>query len=250
MGYGWLRYFDKEVRLHQMTSSKEEILNEYYESIYTKYLFGKSIQSRGIKYFESILERKWEPKRILKNVLEVGSGNGEHFPYVAHYPSESYIALDIRKNNINLEELNLPIEFRRVIKFVQGDVHKLEFEEDHFDRVISTCIFHHLDDPMQALAEIRRVTKPSGEINIAMPTDPGIANQVVKKFVSYPRMRKFTNFDPRLIYALEHRNHIGGLITLIKHVFDSDSLSLDYYPFRIKSWNLNLAVVARIKKKN
>lgn len=229
-----------------MNLRREDFLNDYYEKIYDKYLFDSSLQSRGINYFEKLLEKHWATDSDITNVLEVGAGKGEHLSYVKIFPSSAYVALDLRKIDVDLTSLGLHPDFQKVIQFRQGDVHSLNFEDEYFDRVSSTCLFHHLEDPLKALYEIRRVTKIGGQIRIAMPTDPGIANQFVKKIVSYPRLRKLTSYDPKLIYALEHRNHIGGLIQLIKTVFDQDSLQFEYYPFKVKSWNLNLAVVAGI----
>jgi ubiquinone/menaquinone biosynthesis C-methylase UbiE len=228
---------------------REELLKDYYEKVYDKYLFDSSIQSRGIDYFEKLLEKNWTSDSNLINVLEVGAGKGEHLRYVKNLPTNSYVALDLRKVEVDVKSLGLHLDFQRVVKFEQGDVHALKFDDNYFDRVSSTCLFHHLEDPLKALYELRRVTRTGGQIRIAMPTDPGIANQIVKRFVSYPRLRKITSFDPKLIYALEHRNHIAGLIQLIKTVFAEDSLQFEYYPLKVRSWNLNLAVVAGITVK-
>lgn len=232
-----------------MNLRREEFLNHYYEEVYDKYLFDCSLQARGIDYFEKLLEKRWASNSDLMNVLEVGAGKGEHLKYVKDFPTQSYVALDLRKVQMDLNHLGLPLDFQKVIRFMQGDVHALKFNDNYFDRVSSTCLFHHLEDPLTALYELRRVTKAGGEIRIAMPTDPGIANQIVKRFISYPRLRKITSHDPKLIYALEHRNHVGGLIQLIKNVFADDYLKFEYYPFKARSWNLNLAVVAGIRVK-
>ena len=98
------------------------------------------------------------------------------------------------------------------------------------------------------LLEVRRASKTGGEIAFVIPTDPGWMNQIVKKYISYPRMKKFTKLNPKLFYALEHKNHVGGILELIKYVFRNDQLELHYRPFRFKSWNLNLLVVAKITK--
>jgi ubiquinone/menaquinone biosynthesis C-methylase UbiE len=228
--------------------TKDEILNHYYEEIYSNYLFGKSIQSSGIKYFENLVEKKWNLNHNLEDVLEVGSGSGEHFPYVKQFPTKSYVALDIREIDVDLNSTDLDPNFKNVIKFAKGDVQNLNFESNTFDRVVSTCLLHHVDEPLKALQEMRRVTKVGGEIGISLPTDPGLLNQLIKKVVSYPRIRKFTDLDPKLIYSLEHRNHIGGLLAIVDYVFRNDHLTIEYYPFKIKSWNLNVAVVVKVVK--
>jgi hypothetical protein len=59
-------------------------------------------------------------------------------------------------------------------------------------------------------------------------------------------MRKQGIKDPRLIYALEHPNQIGGLVTLARHVFGNDILRVTFEPFKIHSWNFNLMVVLHV----
>ena len=53
------------------------------------------------------------------------------------------------------------------LRFVQGDIQQLPFEDATFDRCYADRIFIHLPDPHLALAELVRVTKPGGKILIA-----------------------------------------------------------------------------------
>ena len=186
------------------------------------------------------------PLDAIDNVLEIGSGKGEHLPFVKQSPRKSYVCLDIRrvKKAQILESLSLPLA--GVVKFVQGNAENIPFPDDYFDRTLATCLLHHVDDPLQVLLEMRRVTKNTGEIAFVLPTDPGLLNRLVKRLVSFPRMRKISKYDPNLIYALEHRNHISGLIELIKFVYQEDRLKFHFAPFKIHSWNLNLLCVVHI----
>ena len=228
---------------------KSKILDYYYTSVYQEYLFSNSLQSKGINYFEKQLERVWQNTKLkIANTLEIGSGQGEHLPYVKSFPSEGYYCLDIREVNADRIKAKVTPELAAVLNFVKADAEAIPFAGNFFDRVLSTCLLHHVDDPLQVLLEMRRVTNLNGEIAIALPTDPGILNQLVKRFISIPRMRRISKYDPRLIYALEHQNHISGLLELIKYVFQNDQLKIYYAPFRIHSWNLNLLCVAHIVK--
>jgi ubiquinone/menaquinone biosynthesis C-methylase UbiE len=223
------------------------ILNQYYEKVYEKYLFSPSIQSLGISYFERAVERVWREKNI-NSTLELGSGQGEHLKYVIDAPLKEYICVDLREFQSDEVLEDLTPQLRNVLRFFKCNVEELPFNNERFDRTLSTCLLHHLDDPMAAMMEARRVTRPGGEIAFAMPTDPGIFNHLVKRLISVRQMRKFTNQDPWLIYALEHKNHISGLIKPLELVFAKDNITFHYMPFRIKSWNLNLICVAHIKR--
>lgn len=48
--------------------------------------------------------------------------------------------------------------------FVVGDIHKLEFPDGSFDLVHAHQVLQHVADPVQALREMRRVTKKGGYV--------------------------------------------------------------------------------------
>ena len=59
--------------------------------------------------------------------------------------------------------------FEQQIELVEYDGTSLPFEDNSFDKVISSLVFHHLTAPQKrnALSEIVRVLKPTGELHIA-----------------------------------------------------------------------------------
>ena len=97
---------------------------------------------------------------------------------------------------------------------------------------------------------MRRVLKVGGELAIGLPTDPGFFNRMVKKLITFPKAKKIGIMNPEFLYAMEHQNHISGLIEIAKEVFSKDDLKILYRPFPIKSWNFNLVVVLYVKKVN
>jgi ubiquinone/menaquinone biosynthesis C-methylase UbiE len=235
--------------ISQGAELKTNILNHYYSKVYKNYLFASKGQSRGIAYFENYIEKCWRKKISVERVLEIGAGQGEHWPHLSNIPTKEYVALDLRERTDPNYFDQMSVDFQEKLRFVIADAQKIPIEDNYFDRVFSTCVLHHVDDPLSVLIEARRVTKIEGEILFAMPTDPGLANQLVKKLISYRELSKHTKYDPKLFYALEHQNHIRGLMTLIEFVFQSDDFIFNYSPFSVKSWNMNLIVTASIIKK-
>src|ERR1043165_1234084 len=53
------------------------------------------------------------------------------------------------------------------LSWQQGDVYSLPFPPDHFSIVSSRFVFHHLQDPLAALQEMKRACKPGGRIVVA-----------------------------------------------------------------------------------
>jgi len=52
------------------------------------------------------------------------------------------------------------------VTFEQADVHNLRHEDDTFDVVHAHQVLQHVGDPVQALREMRRVTKPGGVVAV------------------------------------------------------------------------------------
>lgn len=108
--------------------------------------------------------KKWRVeviKELSGKVLEVGVGTGKNIPY---YPSGIDItAIDfskmmLAKARVKAELLNKKVEL------IQMDAQNMNFPDNTFDCVFTTCVFCSVPDPVQGLKEIRRVCKPNGKI--------------------------------------------------------------------------------------
>lgn len=58
------------------------------------------------------------------------------------------------------------------LRFEQGDMTELPFEDEHFDAAISTYAMCTLYDPAEAIRELYRVVKPGGRIGVAHSVEP------------------------------------------------------------------------------
>jgi demethylmenaquinone methyltransferase/2-methoxy-6-polyprenyl-1,4-benzoquinol methylase len=224
--------------------SKKSIIDKYYSEVYDKYLNDECL----IRVANTTLEKKIEHNSSKQDnyVLEIGGGGGEHIKYVSNFPQKNYIILDPRETSEptirKLKKLNSKI------KFVSGVAENIPFPNCYFDRVVSSCVLAHLDDPLASLLECRRVTKENGTLSFLVTTDPGFLNQLVKKIYSYPKLNKLSEYPANLIYALDHKNGVINLLAIIRYVFKNDSIKMNYYPFLIPSVNFNLAVIVNITK--
>ena len=81
----------------------------------------------------------------------------------------------VKLNGVDVDEKNLKIAKQKVekhniqITLTQYDDFILPYEDDYFDRVVTSLVSHHLDKNQKenALKEIYRVLKPNGELHIA-----------------------------------------------------------------------------------
>ena len=93
-------------------------------------------------------------------VLEIGAGTGANFGYysddlevIATEP-DPYM---MRRAEARAKESKARIELK------QASAAKLPFEDASFDTVVGTLVMCSVDDQAEALAEVRRVLKPTGE---------------------------------------------------------------------------------------
>lgn len=215
-------------------------LKKWYEEQYSKINVSAVPGSMTSKILHRLLEKPFK-SNLDFSILEVGGNNGEHLEFVSP-DFRDYILTDIRKTQIK----HLPPR----TKFIKADVQKLPFTTETFDRTISTCLFHHINDPVKGFLELRRVTKVGGTISILIPNDPGMTYRFLRLITS-KRKAKASNLlvELNLIHALEHRNHFLQLRTLLKHCFDEDEIRVNSYPFLLPGFNLNALTTYHITKK-
>lgn len=107
---------------------------------------------------------KWREditKEVYGKVLEVGVGTGKNIPY---YPEDiEIVAIDFSQEMLARAKKKFEGS-RDNITFLEMDVQNLEFEDNTFDSVLTSCVFCSVPLPMQGLKEIRRVCKPGGKI--------------------------------------------------------------------------------------
>jgi phosphatidylethanolamine/phosphatidyl-N-methylethanolamine N-methyltransferase len=191
------------------------------------------------------LEQKHSEKTHFESVLEIGANRGEHLEYVRH-TFDTYFLTDIQPYDKSV----LPnTELRSGLVFQKEDATHLSFYDQSFNRVLCSCVLHHVSDPESALAELRRVLKCGGSADIFLSSDPGFAFRL-GRYLGPVREAKKLGLDgvKRLVDARDHRNHVAGLTRLIRHVFRNDTVSEQSYPVRYTSWNMSFWKIFRIVK--
>ena len=100
-------------------------------------------------------------KELRGKVLEVGVGTGKNIEY---YPNNIDItAIDF--SNKMLEKANeKSIKFNKEVKLISMDAQNMDFPDNTFDMIFTTCVFCSVPDPILGLKEMRRVCKQNGKI--------------------------------------------------------------------------------------
>ena len=102
-------------------------------------------------------------KDVSGRVLEIGAGSGLT---VRHYPNGAEIIATEPDPYMLQRAEPRAAEAEASITLHQAGAEDLPFPETDFDFVVSTLVLCSVDDPVKALAEIRRVLKPGGEFRV------------------------------------------------------------------------------------
>jgi len=100
-------------------------------------------------------------------VLDVGCGPGTITGDLATRITPGRLtALEMTEAALDLARAEIARRHLTNVDFAVGDVHALDFPDDTFDVVHAHQVLQHVGDPVQALREMRRVTRPGGIIAV------------------------------------------------------------------------------------
>ena len=239
---------DEKTKVVTMGPDEEFSLDRWYKDNYNAINATAVQNSLPNRILHKLIERPFKSNDNL-SILEVGANRGEHVPFVTS-DFKSYLMTDVRPLDqaLSLEDFSKVTDDTR-IEFQIGDVQNLHFEKNTFDRTISTCLFHHLENPMEAFREVRRVTKKGGMISILIPNDPGILYRILRSMTTLRLAKKNNCYKQvQLVHAIEHRNHYLQLESLLREVFRNDVINTRSFPLIFRSYNLNAITIFHIKK--
>jgi SAM-dependent methyltransferase len=100
-------------------------------------------------------------------VLEAGCGVGAQTIILAkNSPEAEFTSIDISLDSISKARDLINREKISNVRFRQADIFALPFEEESFDHVFVCFVLEHLQDPVKALNELRKVLKTGGSLTV------------------------------------------------------------------------------------
>ena len=107
---------------------------------------------------------KWR-RRLLKDAhdktLEVGVGTGKSF---SDYPKGVLITGIDSSENMLKHARERAKGYNHIEELLIMDAEDLDFPDNSFDTVVSSCVFCSVNNPVKAFEEIKRVCKSTGSI--------------------------------------------------------------------------------------
>ncbi|MFH1053772.1 MAG: class I SAM-dependent methyltransferase [Candidatus Woesearchaeota archaeon] len=133
-------------------------------NVYNKYtsknLIVKLLMERFYGDFSSLLKRT-----DAKNVIEVGCGEGYITKYLKDNNNIDIIGIDLEESIIEKAK-----ELHPDMRFFIGDIYQTNFPDNSFDCVIASEVLEHLEEPIRAIDEMKRISK--GHCLFSVPNEP------------------------------------------------------------------------------
>lgn len=116
------------------------------------------------KPMELIAFKKWRLNLMAElegKVLEIGVGTGRNIEF---YPNNLDItAIDFSEKMLKRARQKAD-RLNKNVELLLMDAEEMDFPDNTFDTVFTTCVFCSVPNPLKGLREIRRVCKPNGKI--------------------------------------------------------------------------------------
>jgi len=165
-----------------------------------------------------LAKRKHEMIRQAKGtVLEVGIGTGKS---LSHYPEGvELVGIDISPKMLARAEARSK-DFPGKLTLKVADVQSLDFPDNSFDIVVTSCVFCSVTDPVQGFREINRVLKPGG---MGLHLEHGRSNhRVIGKIMDI-----LNPVVVRMMGANINRDHAHNIRKSGLRILDEEDLWLD-----------------------
>ncbi len=142
--------------------------------------------------------RRWLGERAHGKVLEVAVGTGANLPYYS--PEVDVTGIDLSEGMLGRARVRARAEGLNV-DLRQGDATRLPFGDNEFDAVVCTFSLCSIPDVPAAVAEMRRVVRPGGDVlvvdHIGSTFWPLRALQHVAEWVTVPLQGEHFTRRPR-----------------------------------------------------
>jgi ubiquinone/menaquinone biosynthesis C-methylase UbiE len=162
-----------------MSQEHELFENEHVHKIYSKIAsdFDRT-RVNNWRYVEEFIQETPVDPNI--KIADIGMGNGKYMLL----RKDQFYGCDMCQELVD-------ICVAKGLNAVRGDIMKIPFDIESFDKVICIAVLHHLSSEerrLDAIKELIRITKKDGKILITVWAceDEGEANKKKKSFIQFP----------------------------------------------------------------
>ncbi|MEU7986662.1 methyltransferase domain-containing protein [Streptosporangium canum] len=104
-----------------------------------------------------------------QTVLDIGCGPGTDLAELAAGVAPTGSVIGVDHNPVMAEQARARLAGQPIVDIRIGDAHSLPIDDHSVDRARTDRVLQHVADPVQVLAEFRRVARPGAKIVMAEP---------------------------------------------------------------------------------
>lgn len=121
-----------------------------------------SLKRRAKKIIEGINPKKGE------RIIDLGCGTGYYLFLLSN------LGIKLNLTGFDYDEKAIKeahdLLYEKKIKFISGDLHKIPFKDNSFDKAVMSEVLEHVDNDKKVLREVYRILKPNGILVISVPS--------------------------------------------------------------------------------
>lgn len=103
-----------------------------------------------------------------EKIVDLGCGTGYYLFLLSGLPVRLHLS-GLDNDEEAIEEAKTLLRDKN-IKFVVGDLHKMPFKNDSFDKAVASEVLEHIENDMKVLKEAYRILKPGGLLVVSTPS--------------------------------------------------------------------------------
>lgn len=101
-----------------------------------------------------------------EKILDAGCGDGFYLHLLSNLGKFELVGLDSEPRALKSATKNLK---GRRVKLIEGNILKMPFKNNSFDKIVCSEVLEHLQDDLTSLKELKRVLRPGGVLMITVP---------------------------------------------------------------------------------
>ncbi len=97
-------------------------------------------------------------------ILDCGCGDGFYLKTISALGPYEIVGFDL-----NPTSLKTARNYLTEVPLIQGNLYRIPFKENSFNKIFCSEVLEHIPDDLQALKEIYRILKPGGKLLVTVP---------------------------------------------------------------------------------
>ncbi len=216
----------------------------FHFDVYDDYLY-TGLQGLAMRQNHRILSKN-VPNEVNRKILEIGGAAKPHGSVVSLEGVEEYWMSDSHEvfdKNTDISDMEIKKHF-----FEEDPDYKFFSEKGMlFSRVIASHVWEHVDDPEGTLLKWVGLLEEEGQLDIAIPCDPGWAWRL-GQLVGRKKAMRLHGKSSRDIDLMMTREHVNSCQNLIRIMRAYTNVKGSYFPLFVPVTDVNLFVFFRLKK--